>query len=267
MTDINIPYERLVENAPIGVFQVAVDQEDLDGSVADPGDLYVNNTLADILSFDSPGHLRSEVSAIEYVNPGDEEEFLEQLNKTGNVEAFETALVTNDGEPVDVLLSGTLEEGEITGYITDITDRKRLERKAEEQAEAILEQSIPIVQIWEGITLATVVGTLDTSRAQRLTEELLTELTENESDIALLDITGVPDVDTATAQHIIETVNAVSLLGSEVIITGINPEIAQTLVQLGITMDDIRTKSSLSEGLELGLDLLGDDVGVAAESR
>lgn len=267
MAYTNPPYEKLIENAPVGVFQVGVDPEHIDDSTSDPDELYVNTTLAEILSFDSPEHLHSEVASVEYENPRDEERFLEQLQETGHVESFETKLVTNDGAPVDVLISGTLEEGELTGYVTDITDRKRLERKAQEQAEAILEQSTPVVEIWDGITLATVVGTLDTSRAQQLTEELLTEITENQSDVALVDITGVPNVDTATAQHLIDTVKAVSLLGSEVIITGINPEIAQTLVQLGITMDEIRTKSSLSEGLELGMHLVRDDVTPAPERQ
>lgn len=267
MTDTNPTYERLIENAPVGIFQVIVDQERLDDVERDEEHLYVNETLTDILSFDSPEHFYSNASSLEYADPSDREALLERLEETGQVETFETKLIANDGTPVDVLISGTLEDGELTGYITDITDRKELERKARERAEAILEQSMPIVQIWEGITLATVVGTLDTNRAQQLTEELLTELTENESAVALLDITGVPNVDTATAQHLIDTVKAVSLLGSEVIITGINPNIAQTLVQLGITMDEIRTKSSLSEGLELGLRLIQDDVTPTAESR
>lgn len=266
MTVTNPPYETLVENAPVGVFQVIVDKEHLDEMAVDQQHLYVNETLIDILSFDSPEHFHSEISSIEYEDPSDRDVLMDQLKETGHVEAFETALVTNDGETVDVLISGTLENDEFTGYVTDITDRKQLERKAAEQAEAILEQSTPIVQIWEGITLATVVGTLDTQRAQRLTEQLLTELAENEAEIALIDITGVPNVDTATAQHLIDTVNAVSLLGSEVIITGINPDIAQTLVQLGITMDNIRTKSSVSEGLELGIHLISDDIAATTES-
>lgn len=265
MTNINPSYEKLVENAPIGIFQVTVNTENLNNSIADPENLYVNKILADILSFDSPEHLRSEIASIEYANPDDEKVVLNELSTTGRLEAFETELVTNNGEPVNVLLSVTLEDGKLTGYAIDITDQKRLERKAEEQAEAILEQSMPIVEIWEGITLATVVGTLDTNRAQQLTEALLTEITENESDIALVDITGVPNVDTATAQHLIDTVNAVSLLGSKVIITGINPEIAQTLVQLGITMDEIQTKSSLSDGLKFGLNLIRGDSSVSSE--
>lgn len=260
-------YDDLVENAPTGVFHVAMNSDQLDESTADPKALYVNEALADLLSFDSPEQLYSKVSSIEHADPSKEEAFREQLLEIGHVESFETTLIGNDGEPIEVLLSGTLEDGELTGYVTDIGDRKRLERKAKEQAEAILEQSTPIVQIWDGITLATVVGTLDTTRAQRLTEELLAELTENDSDIALIDITGVPTVDTATAQYLIDTVNAVSLLGSKVIITGINPEIAQTLVHLGITLDEVRTKSSLSEGLKLGLHLIRDDINPVAESQ
>lgn len=266
MADTNPPYQRLVEQAPVGVFQASVDTEQIADSTEQPDLLYVNETLVDILGFDSSDRLRSDMSSVEYADPEDEVEIQERLVETGRVEAFETALVTNDDETVDVLISGSLDDGNFTGYVTDISDRKHLERKAAEQAEAILELSTPIVQIWDGITLATVVGTLDTNRAQRLTEEVLEELSENESKVALLDITGVPNVDTATAQHLIDTVNAVTLLGSEVIITGINADIAQTLVQLGITLDDIRTKSSLSDGLALGLQLIEDDISSASVS-
>lgn len=256
MTDISPSYATLVENAPIGVFQVIVDRDSIEEVPRDEQHLYINETLATMLSFDSPEDYHSEVDSVAYADPGDRQELITRLEREGNVEAFETTLLSRDDEPIEVLISGTLAEGTFTGYVTDISERKELERRAAQQAEAILEQSIPIVQIWEGITLATIVGTLDTSRAQRLTEELLAHLTETEAEVALLDITGVPNVDTATAQHLIDTVKAVSLLGSEVIITGINPNIAQTLVHLGITMDDIQTKSSLSEGLEHGLSII-----------
>lgn len=244
----SLSYQNLIEDAPIGVYKATLA----------PEVIYVNEALADLLDFESPDEIVGTESPVEFTDPEDEEVFLERVQEEGSVDTFETQLETNAGRTVDILLSGTLDDENMKGYVLDITDRKRLERKAEKQAEAILELSTPIVQIWEEITLATVVGTLDTERAQRLTEELLTELTESESEIALIDITGVPTIDTATAQHLIDTVNSVSLLGSEVIITGINPEIAQTLVQLNITMDDIRTRSSLSEGLELGLQIIDD---------
>lgn len=264
MTESNPPYQKLVEQAPIGVFQARVEPEQLEKPDAKANELYANETLVDILGFDSFEQLRAETTSIEYADPEDKATIRNRLLESGQIEAFETALIGNDDETVEVLISGDLEDEEFTGYVTDISDRKHLERKAAEQAEAILELSTPVVQIWDGITLATVVGTLDTNRAQRLTEELLEELSESKSEVALLDITGVPHVDTATAQHLIDTVNAVSLLGSNVIITGINPDIAQTLVQLGITMDGIRTKSSLSDGLELGLQLIDEEEVTAA---
>lgn len=265
MTDFSPSYAKLVENAPVGVFQVLVDRDSIEDVPPDQQHLYINETLAEMLSFDSPEDYHAEVSSIAYADADDREALITRLENDGSVEAFETTLLAKDDSPIEVLISGTLEEGAFTGYVTDISERKELERRAAQQAEAILEQSTPIVQIWDGITLATIVGTLDTSRAQRLTEELLTHLTETEAEVALLDITGVPNVDTATAQHLIDTVKAVSLLGSEVIITGINPDIAQTLVQLGITMEDIQTKSSLSEGLEHGLRLTQAQTAPTAE--
>lgn len=249
MVDSGTPFQELVENAPVGVFRV-----DESGDL-----LYANETLADMLGFESKDQLDSADSKLQYDDPGARDEFYRRIEEEGVVDEFEIELVSADGEIVDLLLMGTLEDGVISGYATDVTDRIELRRKAEEQAEAILELSTPVVQIWEGITLATVIGTLDTERAQKLTEELLTEISDMESQVALIDITGVPSIDTATAQHLIDTVSAVTLLGSEVIITGINPEIAQTLVHLGISMSDIETKSSLSEGLEHGLELIGKD--------
>lgn len=248
MAETTLSYQSLIENAPVGVYKATLDHEPL----------YANDAMADLLGYDSPSGFLANDPPAEFSDPSDRDEFHDRLQGEGHVENFETKLKTQNGRTVDVLLSGTLEDDVLKGYAIDITDQKRLERKAEKQAEAIIELSTPIVQIWEGITLATVVGTLDTDRAQRLTEELLTDLTESQSEVALIDITGVPNIDTATAQHLIDTVNSVSLIGSEVIITGINPEIAQTLVQLNITMDDIRTRSSLSEGLKLGLELTDD---------
>lgn len=244
-----IQYRDLVENAPVGVYRVG------DGEL-----LYANDTLAQMVGYDSAEQLRSSDTQLEYTNPADWETFRERLEEEGHVDGYEIEIRTRTGEIVDIRLSGRLEDGVVTGYATDVTAQRELEQRTAEQAEAILELSVPIVQIWEGITLATVIGTLDTERAQRMTEELLTTITESESRVALIDITGVPSIDTATAQHLIDTVNAVTLLGSDVVITGINPEIAQTLVHLGIAMNDIRTRSSLSEGLKLALGLLDRDV-------
>ena len=130
------------------------------------------------------------------------------------------------------------------------------EEVIKEQSEEIMEISVPIIQVWEGIIAAPIIGTLDTSRTQLLMEKLLEGVVETKTRIVLLDITGVPSIDTATAQHIIDTINAVKLLGSEVVITGVSPAIAQTLVHLGIDLSGITTRSALAQGLKVALNKL-----------
>lgn len=124
------------------------------------------------------------------------------------------------------------------------------------QTEEILEMSTPVIQVWEGVVATPIIGTLDSQRAQQFMEHLLEKIVESKSPIALIDITGVPQIDTATAQHLIDTINAVKLLGSKVIITGIRPAIAQTLVHLGIDLQGIFTKPSMAAGLKVALEML-----------
>ncbi len=114
-----------------------------------------------------------------------------------------------------------------------------------------MEISVPVIQVWEGIIAAPIIGTLDTARTQLLMEKLLEAVVETKTRVGC--ITGVPSIDTATAQHIIDTINAVKLLGSEVVITGVSPAIAQTLVHLGIDLSGITTRSALAQGLKVAL--------------
>ncbi len=132
----------------------------------------------------------------------------------------------------------------------DITEIKEKSRTVQRQAEQLLEASTPIIEVWEGVLAAPLIGQLDTERTQRFMERLLQEIVDTESEIALIDITGVPDVDTRTAQHLIETVESVKLLGAQVVLTGVSPSIAQSVVHLGIDLSDITTRTSLAEGLE-----------------
>jgi len=124
------------------------------------------------------------------------------------------------------------------------------------QTEEILEMSTPVIQIWEGVVAAPIIGMLDSSRTQQFMERLLETIVETNSPVALIDITGVPQIDTATAQHLIDTINAVKLLGSQVIITGVRPVIAQTLVHLGIDLSGIITRPTMASGLKVALDKL-----------
>ncbi|NKY40375.1 STAS domain-containing protein [Cellulomonas septica] len=122
-----------------------------------------------------------------------------------------------------------------------------------EQAEQLLELSTPVVKLWEGIVAVPLVGTLDSARTQVVMEKLLQTLVETGSEHAIIDITGVPAVDTQVAQHLLKTVVAARLMGAECTISGIRPQIAQTIVALGIEFGDIRTKATLADALVAAL--------------
>ena len=129
-----------------------------------------------------------------------------------------------------------------------------------QQAETLLELSTPVVKLWDGIVALPLVGTLDSARTQVVMESLLQALVETGSEYAIIDITGVAAVDTQVAQHLLKTVQAARLLGAECIISGIRPQIAQTVVALGIEFGDIHTKATLAEAMLLAMRRTGRDV-------
>jgi rsbT co-antagonist protein RsbR len=159
-------------------------------------------------------------------------------------------------------------DGNLRGFgkvTRDLTERKQAEealaqRAAAEalsrQAQEILDISTPVVRVWEGIILAPIIGLLDSQRTQQLMEKLLQGIVDTGSTIALVDITGVPAIDTQTARHLVESVAAVRLIGADVILTGVRPAIAQTLVHLGVDLSGITTRASLAAGLRAALDAL-----------
>jgi rsbT co-antagonist protein RsbR len=132
-----------------------------------------------------------------------------------------------------------------------------------DQAEAMLELSTPVIRLWEGIIAVPLVGTLDSARTQLVMEKLLETLVATGADHAVLDITGVSTVDTEVAQHLLKTVTAARLLGAECIISGIRPQVAQTIVSLGIEFGDIVTKATLADALAYALDRSGQRIGKA----
>ncbi|HVS98562.1 MAG TPA: STAS domain-containing protein [Puia sp.] len=125
------------------------------------------------------------------------------------------------------------------------------------QTDELSEVSTPVIRIWDRILALPIIGTLDSSRTQVIMEALLNEIVATGSSIAILDISGVPAVDSLVAQHLIKTVSATRLMGAECIISGIRPEIAQTIVHLGIDLTDIITKSSLASALQYAFTSLG----------
>jgi rsbT co-antagonist protein RsbR len=131
-----------------------------------------------------------------------------------------------------------------------------------EQRLTISELQTPVIQVWPGILALPIVGTVDTMRAQEMNEAMLERIVSSGSEIVLLDITGVPVVDTAVARHLLETVAAARLLGAEVMIVGLSPRTAMTLVQLGLDLAGVTTRASLAKGLELAFARLGLEVVV-----
>lgn len=137
-------------------------------------------------------------------------------------------------------------------YTTEIYQKTREEVIARQQSE-MLELSTPVVKLWDGILALPMIGTLDSGRTQVVMETLLDRIVETGAQIAILDITGVPTVDTLVAQHLIKTVTAARLMGADCIISGIRPQIAQTIVHLGVDLSSIITKTSLADAFALAL--------------
>jgi len=159
--------------------------------------------------------------------------------------------------------------GELVGFgkvTRDLSASRAAQDKLKKQAQEIMEMAtVPVVQVWEGIVLVPLIGMLDSQRTQQLMERLLQRVTETSSPFAVLDITGVPTIDTQTAQHLIETISAVRLLGAEVILTGVRPVIAQTLVHLGIDLSNVLTRTSLAAGLRLAISTLNENAPARTE--
>lgn len=170
--------------------------------------------------------------------------------------------VRKDGSQfwANVVISAVRDEkGSLRGYakITrDLTERREAEERIQQQSKEIMELSTPVMQVWKGVVAAPLIGSLDSQRTQQFMERLLNRIVETNSPVALVDIMGVPTIDTQTAQHLIETISAVRLLGAQVVLTGVRPVIAQTLVHLGIDLSDIITRSSLAAGIQVALDIL-----------
>jgi rsbT co-antagonist protein RsbR len=129
-----------------------------------------------------------------------------------------------------------------------------------DQADAMLELSTPVMKLWEGVIAVPLVGTLDSARTQLVMEKLLETLVATGAEHAVLDITGVPTVDTEVAQHLLKTVSAARLLGTECIVSGIRPQVAQTMVSLGIEFGDIATKATLADALAHALNRSGQRI-------
>jgi rsbT co-antagonist protein RsbR len=143
------------------------------------------------------------------------------------------------------------------GLFTTEVYQKSREEVILRQQEELLELSTPVVKLWDGILALPMIGTLDSARTQVVMESLLQRIVETGADIAIIDITGVPTVDTLTAQHLLKTVTAARLMGADCIISGIRPQIAQTIVHLGVDLTAVTTKATLADAFRRALEMTG----------
>jgi rsbT co-antagonist protein RsbR len=172
-----------------------------------------------------------------------------------------TALRTEAGSDAnllaDTIWSATQLLDEL-GLITVSTYQRAREEIINRQQQEMLELSTPVVKLWEGILALPMIGTLDSARTQIVMESLLHKIVETGSQLAIIDITGVPTVDTLVAQHLLKTVTAIRLMGADCIISGVRPQIAQTIVHLGVDLTGVTTKANLADALALALKRTGN---------
>lgn len=151
------------------------------------------------------------------------------------------------------------------GLLSVAAFQKSREELISRQQQEMLELSTPVVKLWDGILALPMIGTLDSARTQVVMETLLRRIVETGSQVAIIDITGVPTVDTLVAQHLLKTANAIRLMGADCIVSGIRPQIAQTIVHLGVDLGDITTKATLADALALALKRSGIVVSARAD--
>ncbi len=178
--------------------------------------------------------------------------------------ALQKQLASTPDTLVDALWTATLLVDQMAQH-TVTTFQQAREDIIVRQQEELLELSTPVVKLWDGVLAVPMIGTLDSNRTQVVMETLLQRIVETEAELAIIDITGVPTVDTLVAQHLLKTVTAIRLMGADCIISGIRPQIAQTIVHLGIDLDGIGTKATLADALRLALHRTGWQVARRAD--
>jgi rsbT co-antagonist protein RsbR len=162
-------------------------------------------------------------------------------------------------EPLSTIWTATELIDGLGLFTTEAYLRSR-EEVIRRQQDELIELSTPVVKLWQGVVALPLIGTLDSARTQVVMESLLQRIVETDSAIAIIDITGVPTVDTMVAQHLLKAVTAARLMGADCIISGIRPQIAQTIVHLGLDLSEVTTKSSLADAVTVALERTGYEI-------
>ncbi|GIV96940.1 MAG: hypothetical protein KatS3mg057_1597 [Herpetosiphonaceae bacterium] len=251
-------YRSLLNNLPIGVYRTTPEGEIIT----------VNQAFLQMMGFQTfEEFLQRGPAHTVYASPNDRTRFKEQIERNGFIQDMESVWVHRDGRHIYVQESARViydEHGRpafYEGVVEDISERKRAEeeraRLQEEiilvQAEMLAELSTPLIPISDQVVVMPLIGSVDSRRAQRVMETLLHGVASSGAEIVILDITGVPLVDTLVANAMIDAARAVHLLGAEVILTGIRSEVAQTIVGIGLDLSSITTLATVQSGIAYAL--------------
>ena len=186
---------------------------------------------------------------------------IRQTIDTGTIVLGQTETRAGDEKAIIEFAASPLknDRGEIVGgveYVVDVTEKVEAEAKAHQLQQDILELSTPVLSLWGNILAIPLIGTIDSRRALDATEKALTRMAQDKSRVLIVDITGVPVVDTMVANHLFRLSDAVRLMGGELILTGISPATARTIVHLGIDLQSLNTRGTLAQGLELAMEIV-----------
>lgn len=207
------------------------------------------------------------MSALDFVSPDQRlvvRAGLDQAIRTGKPASYEVFRVEEHGKQTWYMtdVAPLFRGGALIGLVLvnrDITDRKRLEEQAEAASAAFRALSVPILQVWEGVVALPVIGAVDEARAAQMMERLLDEIVRSQARTAILDLTGVAEVDAATADHLLRLVRAAALLGSRCLVSGVAPRVAQTMTELALGLEVLETFATLRDALRHALELAEPD--------
>ena len=206
---------------------------------------------------------------------GEHDGYLRNYMRTGDAKIIgigrEVSGRRKDGTvfPVDLAVTEMTvgRSRKFVGIVRDITERRQAENLITQQSQALMDMSTPALKIWDSVLLLPLIGVIDTNRAQQIIETLLEAVVANDARVAIIDVTGVPIIDTTVAQNLLKTISAAASLGAKVIVTGISPEIAQTLVRLRVDFANIRTCGTLRSGVAEAFEFVGKQVVADSEPR
>jgi anti-anti-sigma regulatory factor len=216
--------------------------------------------------------MNTELKKYKEVVESQKDQLSDLLKEIGLNSNYDIDIEIPEDTPLSELFVGTRIAAENLDAMSKQLKKKMAQLERDEkiiktQSETIMELSTPVTQIWDDVLILPLIGTIDTRRAGQVIENVLNAIVEKQATVVIMDVTGVPVVDTKVSDHFLKTIEASRMLGAKVILTGLSPYYAQILVSLGVDLSDVTTKGSLQQGLELAFKLTNKHVAVGPKPK